>query len=242
MEKMRRSNLFWSLESGGFGLVNVTLKLYVQRFLFFRDQRDPIFTTALHCLGYGDLQQWMVSTTSRATTSRHLRYYKEVADSIRFFLVHFSWEYLLTVKRKTLYWDTVSAVLPVPLYRQRVNAPNSSDVFKQLRKLPVPTSSKDFFVRFHVEVLPVKVWLDKKGFFVPWSLNCALCGATETLHHVFVECSNAYLFWAELKCLFTVEFEIVWNVFKWLCLESEEHSPTVLRVLVVLGLHAIWRS
>ncbi|CAN7996737.1 unnamed protein product, partial [Ixodes pacificus] len=184
----------------------------------------------------------MVSTTSRATTSRHLRYYKEVADSIRFFLVHFSWEYLLTVKRKTLYWDTVSAVLPVPLYRQRVNAPNSSDVFKQLRKLPVPTSSKDFFVRFHVEVLPVKVWLDKKGFFVPWSLNCALCGATETLHHVFVECSNAYLFWAELKCLFTVEFEIVWNVFKWLCLESEEHSPTVLRVLVVLGLHAIWRS
>ncbi|CAN8002305.1 unnamed protein product [Ixodes pacificus] len=105
----------------------------------------------------------MVSTTSRATTSRHLRYYKEVADSIRFFLVHFSWEYLLTVKRKTLYWDTDSAVLPVPLYRQRVNAPNSFDVFKQLRKLPVPTSSKDFFVRFHVEVLPVKVWLDKKG-------------------------------------------------------------------------------
>lgn len=122
-------------------------------------------------------------------------------------------EYRLTIKRQTLHWDTVSAVLPVPLYRQCVNAPSPSDVFKQLRKLPVPTSSKLFFVCFHVEVLLVKVWLDKKGFFVPWSLNCALCEASETLHHVFVGCCNAYIFWAELKCLFTVKFGINGNVF-----------------------------
>ncbi|CAN7942975.1 unnamed protein product, partial [Ixodes hexagonus] len=175
-----------------------------------------------------------IEATKVLQGSRRLHY--------KFFLVHFSWEYLLTVTRKKLYWDTLTLVLPVPLYRQCASAPSPSDVFKQLRRLPVPTSSKDFFVRFHVEVLPVKVWLDKKGFFVPWSLNCALCGATETLHHVFVECSNAYLFWAELKCLFNVDFEIDWNVFKFLCVESARHSPIVLRVLVVLGLHAIWRA
>ncbi|CAN7945740.1 unnamed protein product [Ixodes hexagonus] len=164
MEKMRRSNLFWSLSCGGLGLVNVTLKLYVQRFLFFRDKKDAIFITALHYLGYGYLQQWMVSTTGRTSQSRQLSFYKQVADSIKFLLVHFLWEYLLTVTRKKLYWDTLALVLPVPLYRQCASAPSPSDVFKQLRKLPVPTSSKDFFVRFHVEVLPVKVWLDKKGF------------------------------------------------------------------------------
>ncbi|KAG0445112.1 hypothetical protein HPB47_021498 [Ixodes persulcatus] len=43
MERTRRSNLFLSLAAGGMGLVNVTVKLHVQRFLLFRDKRDPLF-------------------------------------------------------------------------------------------------------------------------------------------------------------------------------------------------------
>ncbi|KAM7282189.1 hypothetical protein ISCGN_002339 [Ixodes scapularis] len=75
-------------------------------------------------------------------------------------------------------------------------------LFRFVRRLPAPTATKDFFVRMHMEVLPVKSWLHGKGVFVPWSLNCDLCGNTETIQHVLVECSNAYLFWDEMRTCF----------------------------------------
>lgn len=38
-ESMRKTNLFWSVDKGGLGLVNTKVKLAVHRFLFFRDKR-----------------------------------------------------------------------------------------------------------------------------------------------------------------------------------------------------------
>ncbi|KAM7285059.1 hypothetical protein ISCGN_032033 [Ixodes scapularis] len=177
MERTRRSNLFLSLAAGGLGLVNVVLKLHVQRFLLFRDRRDPLFLSALHYLGYPYLSRWMVSTTGRTTRGAGLRFYAEIAASVEFFLVHFSWEYLLAASRKTLYWDTLAIVLPVPLYRMETVPLCAAGLFKRVRRFPVPASTKDFFVRLHLEVLPVKVWLAARGVFVPWSTNCDLCGA-----------------------------------------------------------------
>ncbi|CAN7945871.1 unnamed protein product [Ixodes pacificus] len=150
--------------------------------------------------------------------------------------------YLMTASRKKLYWDTLEVLLPAPLYRT-VPAPQcASGLFKQVRKLPVPATSKDFFVRLHLGVLPVKVWLDDRGLFVPWSTNCDLCGANGTLPHVFVECSNAYLvFWDEMRKDLGVDFPIDWHVFRYLDIEGTDMaSSMVLPSMVLLGLHAIW--
>ncbi|KAG0445456.1 hypothetical protein HPB47_014924 [Ixodes persulcatus] len=243
MERTRRSNLFLSLAAGGMGLVNVTVKLHVQRFLLFRDRRDPLFLSALHHLGLPYLGKWIASTTGRTTKGAGLRFYAEIAISIEFFffLVHLSWEYLMTASRKKLYWDTLEVLLPAPLYRTAPAPQCASGLFKQVRKLPVSVTSKDFFVRLHLGVLPVKVWLDDRGLFVPWSTNCDLCGANETLPHVFLECSNAYLFWDEMRKDVGVDFPIDWHVFRYLDVEgTDAASSMVLPSMVLLGLHAIW--
>ncbi|KAM7282122.1 hypothetical protein ISCGN_002272 [Ixodes scapularis] len=100
--------------------------------------------------------------------------------------------------------------------------------------------AKTFFVRLHLGVLPVKVWLDDRGLLVPWSTNCDLCGANETLPHVFVECSNAYLFWDEMRKDLGVDFPIDWHVFRFLDVEgTDTASSMVLPSIVFLGLHAI---
>ncbi|KAG0425927.1 hypothetical protein HPB47_026920 [Ixodes persulcatus] len=137
------------------------------------------------------------------------------------------------------HWDTLAIVLPVPLYRMESVPLCAAGLFKRVRRFPVPASTKDFFVRLHLEVLPVKVWLDARGFFVPWSTNCDLCGSSETIQHVFVECSNAYLFWDELRVAFGQDFEIDWITFKYLHLGGSDSSD-VAPAIVLLGLQAIW--
>ncbi|KAM7290602.1 hypothetical protein ISCGN_027218 [Ixodes scapularis] len=243
MESTRRNNLFLHQESGGLGLVNIVLKLHVQRFLLFRDAKDPTFIAVLHHLGFPHLGNWMVSTSGRTTKGAALRFYKEIASSIEFLQAQFSWEYLATVGKRRLYWDAVSASFPPPLYRQPPTPDDATRLYKLVRILPIPVATRDFFVRMHMEVLPVKTWLHQKGFFVPWSLNCDLCGAPETIQHVLVECSNAYLFWDEMRTTFELRdsFEVEWSVFKYLQLEERDKTE-VAHMMMLLGLHAIWQS
>ncbi|XP_042143687.1 uncharacterized protein LOC121834023 [Ixodes scapularis] len=185
----------------------------------------------------------MVSTSGRTTKGAALRFYKEIASSIEFLQAQFSWEYLATVGKRRLYWDAVSASFPPPLYRQPPTPDDATRLYKLVRILPIPVATRDFFVRMHMEVLPVKTWLHQKGFFVPWSLNCDLCGAPETIQHVLVECSNAYLFWDEMRTTFELRdsFEVEWSVFKYLQLEERDKTE-VAHVMMLLGLHAIWQS
>ncbi|CAN7977210.1 unnamed protein product [Ixodes persulcatus] len=77
------------------------------------------------------------------------------------------------VKKKYLYCDRVYLLIPPPLYRSFPGSADKSDGFRRLRRYPVRTAVKNFFLRFHFEVLPVKTWLVKKGFFEPCSTNCA---------------------------------------------------------------------
>ncbi|KAM7313996.1 hypothetical protein ISCGN_003781 [Ixodes scapularis] len=167
MERTWCSNLFLSSVVGGLGLVNVVLKLHVQNFVLFRDRRDPLFLSALHHLGNPYLGRWMVSTTGRTTRGAGLRFYAEIAASVEFFQVYFSSEYLLAASRKTLYWDTLAIVLPVPLYKMKPVPLSAAGLFKRVRRFLVPAPTKDFFVPHHLEVLPVKVWLDARGVFDP---------------------------------------------------------------------------
>ncbi|CAN8006644.1 unnamed protein product [Ixodes hexagonus] len=204
-ERTRRTNLFLSLFKGGLGLVNLELKLKVQRFLFFRDQLNPVIARSFKCLGGRYLAAWQVSTEEASPRAPLLRFYREVEDAIDFFQSRFSWDYLMQVNRKTLYWDTIDQVIPPPLYRPPDGSLGESPVFKRLRKYPVKTSTKDFFVKFHMEVLPVKTWLENKGFSVPWSTCCALCPFPETLQHVFMYCTNCEIFWSELGHAFVID-------------------------------------
>uniref|UniRef100_A0A4D5RIU9 Putative tick transposon n=1 Tax=Ixodes scapularis TaxID=6945 RepID=A0A4D5RIU9_IXOSC len=240
-ERMRRTNLFLSLFKGGLGLVNLELKIKVQRFLFFRDQINPVSTRALKRLGGRYLPSWIVSTEEASMKAPVLRFYKEINDAIHFFHARFSWDYLIQVNRKRLYWDTVDLVIPPPMYRPPPGNSEGSSVFKKLRKFPVKTSIKDFFVKFHVEVLPVKTWLERKGFFVAWSTNCALCPFPETLQHVFLLCTNAEIFWSELRNAFNISAQLNWENLKYLQVETGENKKCT-EVLLLLGLHAIWRS
>lgn len=240
-ERMRRTNLFWSLEAGGLNMVNLEIKLKVHRFLYFRDEGRAELRAAIQTLGAKHLLQWIVTTDARALSSPSVEFYKEVAASIKFFEEKFSWDYLMAVRKKTLYWDTVTSMFPAPLYRQKYSSVTPRDALKRVRKLPLPTGSKDFFVRFHLEVLPVKVWLEGKGFFAPFPPNCDVCGEKETIRHVVHECRNALLFWSDLSATFEVNEEITYENLKFLNFgESSGNEATC--VLAVAGLQALWRA
>lgn len=169
-----------------------------------------------------------------------LRFYKEIERALKTFHAMFSDEYLAKVKRRRLYWDALELLTPVPMYRANLRD-TSSSVFKRLSFYPVQTGTKDFFFKFHTEVLPVKTWLDKKGFFVPWSKNCALCPYEEDLRHVFFDCTNAQLFWAQLRQTLQVQLYPEWESCKFLEFGNGTNR-SCLETLALLGLHAIWRS
>lgn len=240
-ERMRRTNLFLCLEEGGFGLVNAMLKKMVQRLQFFRRRKDDFLEAAVQELGAAHLKKWVVSTGRQIKTSRVPSFYKEVAEALTFFEARYSWEYLQTTKVKKIYWDTLTAMLSPAPYRSINDPQKGRDVLRRVRKLPVPTSSKDFFTKLHCEVLPVKQWLQGKGFFVPWTMNCPFCVELETLQHVFITCKGAMYFWADLRLHTSVEIDPDWHAIKYLVLRGKEIDD-VLAVLVVLGLHSIWRA
>lgn len=56
--------------------------------------------------------------------------------------------------------------MPTPIYRQCRPPSGTEGVLRKVRKMKIPTGSKDFFFRFHWEVLPVKVWQTKKQFIL----------------------------------------------------------------------------
>lgn len=240
-EKMRRPNLFLSPYKGGLGLVNLEIKLKVQRFLLFRDNKNLVLERALLQLGGRYLEEWQARTGEPANRAPILRYYKEIELAVRYFEQRFSWEYLMKVNRKHLYWNTIDSITPPPLYRSAFENSLCSNVFKRLRKYPVRTSTKDFFVKFHCEVLSVKTWLVNKGFFVPWNTNCALCPTPETLQHTFLFCTNAELFWAELRAVFKINLYPNWHSMKFLDV-GECDQKECSEILLLIGLYAIWRS
>ncbi|CAN8019831.1 unnamed protein product [Ixodes persulcatus] len=201
---------------------------------------DPVTTGALKRLGGRYLPSWIVSTEEASMKAPVLRFFKDINEAIDFFHARFSWDYVIQENRKRLYWDTVDLVIPPPLYRPPQGNSEGSRVLNKLRKYPVKTSNKDFFVKFHVEALPVKTWLESKGFFVAWSTNCALCPFPETLQHVFLFCTKAEIIWSELRNAFSISAQLNWETLKYLQVEAGENKKCT-EVLKLRRLHAIWR-
>ncbi|XP_042146533.1 uncharacterized protein LOC120849469 [Ixodes scapularis] len=107
-------------------------------------------------------------------------------------------------------------------------------VFQSLR-----TTINNLFLRFHFEVLPVKIWLVKRGFYEPWSTNCVLCLTPKTLQHVFC-CCCFFLFLCCCRAVLRVDLCVSWKSAKFLKIRTHPDSRA-WEVLVLLGLYAIWR-
>lgn len=242
-EKTRRTNLFISPHKGGLGLISIDTKLKVHRFMLFRDKKVPMSAAAFLKLGGCYLSSWLDISNSDAAAKKApvLRYYKEIAEAVKFFESRFSKDYLSKVKRKRLYWDTIDLVMPLPLYRSGFSEADGSDVFRRLRRYPVRQGIKDLFIRFHMEVLPVKTWEENKGFLMPWGTNCAICPVPETLQHTFLYCTNAEIFWARLRAEVGIALYPTWHSLKFLDVGNQEHK-LCWEMLALIGIHAIWSS
>ncbi|XP_040067192.1 uncharacterized protein LOC115312745 [Ixodes scapularis] len=131
--------------------------------------------------------------------------------------------------------------MPPPMYRQMFPDAERSDVFKRLSVYPIRAGTRDFFVRFHTEVLAVNTWEERKGFYLPWGVNCAICPVPETLQHTFLYCSNAELFRAQLSAALRIELYPTWHSMKFLVTPDQQHSRCY-ELLTLIGLHAIWNS
>ena len=93
----------------------------------------------------------------------------------------------------------VENFFPLPIYRSRFNDSPGQDVLKRVKKMCISPSAKTFFFHLHTSTLPVKWWLQERGIFVPWSINCRLCNKPETIEHCFIYCNDAVFFWDVLQ-------------------------------------------
>ncbi|KAG0430184.1 hypothetical protein HPB47_022920 [Ixodes persulcatus] len=76
----------------------------------------------------------------------------------------------------------------------------------------------------------------------PWLVNCDLCGASQTLQHVLVHCSDAYLSWDKMTMLqLRTAFDVECANFKYPDLREMDTSQ-VRCLLLFLCLHSIWQS
>lgn len=89
-------------------------------------------------------------------------------------------------------------------------------------------------------MLPVKPWLEEKGFFIPWSINCHLCKRPETIEHVFLECWDAIFLWDILQRTLKKDFPLTAHGIRFLPVENEGGVP--YDMFMLLGLHSLWRT
>lgn len=197
-ERTSRCNLFHSVKNGGLGLTHLFLKQIVSRFFFLRDQSDIFLRTVIQVRLSSSLPEWVVSSTNERTRTP-TGFLREVVMSFSLLKAHFSNEFLTSVTRKKLYSDLVDVFLPHPVYRMMYNLGPERNVLKRVRKMPVRSSAKTFFFQLHSGTLLVKPWLQSKGFFVPWSVNCIICKKPETIEHIFLDCHDSVFLWDVLK-------------------------------------------
>lgn len=238
-ERSSRTNLFRSVRSGGLGLSHLFIRQVVSRFMFLRDQNDSFLRTVLQVLLQNSLPEFLVSSSDPICASVQ-GFMREVVLSFRMLKVRFSLEYLSSVSRKRLYKDLVDVLLPVPLYRSLYCDAPGQDVLKRVKKMPVKPSFKSFFFKLHCGALPVKPWLEERGLFVPWSINCLLCKKPETIEHIFLDCWDAVFLWDILQRTLKKDLPLTPHGIRFLPLVNEGGVPYDL--LMLLGLHSLWRT
>nr|XP_037291564.1 uncharacterized protein LOC119187528 [Rhipicephalus microplus] len=237
-ERTSRTNLFRRVRSGGLGLCHLYLRQLVNRFMFFRNNRDPFIRTIIQLRLGRRLPEFVVASVHmKVSISGFL---KEVVNSCLFLKTRFSLEYLSTVSRKKLYKDLVETVLPVPLYRALYRVGPGQNVLSRVKKMEVTPGEKSFFLKLHTGTLALKTWMQEKGLFVPWGVDCLLCKKPKTIEHVFLDCWDAVFFWDVLQRTLKKDLPINAYDIRFLPASNEEGIP--LDLVMLLGLHGIWQS
>uniref|UniRef100_G3MNG6 Reverse transcriptase zinc-binding domain-containing protein n=1 Tax=Amblyomma maculatum TaxID=34609 RepID=G3MNG6_AMBMU len=234
---MRRDNLFRPVSAGGLGLTHLYVRQLVARFFLFRNSSHPITRASLQT-NLVNLHPNLVVSPNFTDRPSLFGFMKEVYDSVRFLAVRFSYENF-SVSRKNLYQELISMLFPSPLYRSLYSNCMRHDVLKRVRKMPISPSTKTFFFKFHAEVLPVKVWLQKKNIFV-CSVSCRLCDAPETIEHCFIACKDAILFYDVLQRTLKKDFILNSHNVRYLITTEHDHEP--FDMIFLLGLHSLWKT
>lgn len=237
-ERCSRTNLFRRVKDGGLGLGHLFLRQLVNRFLFFRDATDPFLRTVCQMRLGRRLPEYIVSTEECAGCLGG--FYREIVLSVRFLSVRFTREYLCSVKRKELYFALCDVVFPVPWFRSLYSGGTGSNVLKRVKKMQVPPAAKTFFFKLHTGTLPVKTFLEQKGFFLPWGSHCLICKVPETVDHVFLHCWEGVYFWDVLQRTMKKDLPLDPHGIRFLNVDREQGVPFDL--IMLLGLHSIWRS
>lgn len=237
-ERCSRMNLFKRVKDGGLGLSHLFVKQLVNRFTFFRDVRDPFLRTMCQLRLSKHLPAYVVSNSSMPGSLRG--YLREVVDSVRFLSVRFSNDYLFSVSRKKLYRDTLDMIIPVPMYRAINSGGQGHDVLKRVKKMQVQPGTKSFFFKLHTGTLPVRGFLQEKGFYLPWGANCLICKQLETIDHVFLHCWEGVYFWDVLQRTLQKELPLNSLGIRFLTVENEDGLP--LDLIMLMGLHCLWRA
>ncbi|XP_077547834.1 uncharacterized protein LOC144160098 [Haemaphysalis longicornis] len=238
-ERTSRTNLFRSVKNGGVGLAHLFLRQVVARYIFLRDQNNLFLRTVVQVFLRDELSDFVVSS-SDVTHNRVRGYLREVVDSFKFLKARFSVEYLGSVSRKHLYKDLLDVCLPEPLYRSLYRGEGGRDVLKRVKRMPVRPSVKSFFFQLHTGTLPVKPWLQEKGLFVAWSINCRICLKPETIDHIFLDCSDSVFHWDILKRTLKKDLVITPHGIRFLSIQSSGGVP--YDMFVLLSLHSIWKT
>lgn len=106
--------------------------------------------------------------------------------------------------------------------------------------MPVRPTVKTFFFQLHSGTLPVKPWLQEKGLFVPWSINCLLCRKPETVEHIFLDCWDAVFLWDILQRTLKKDLPLTNYGIRFLSVDNEGGVP--YDMFMLLGLHSLWRT
>lgn len=238
-ERTSRSNIFRPVKKGGLGLCHLFLRQVVARFCFVRDQKDAFLRTVIQVRLKNVLPDFVVSSSD--IVCRGVKgYLREVALSVQFLKVRFSFDYLCSVSRKRLYKDLVDVCLPVPLYRSLYGEGTGLDVLRRVKSMPVKPAMKSFFFKLHSETLPVDTWLAERGIFVPWTTDCRLCKKPETINHVFIDCWDPVFHWDVLQRTLKKDLPITPRGIRFLPVKNEGGVPYDL--IMLLSLHSIWRT
>ncbi|XP_077512795.1 uncharacterized protein LOC144123970 [Amblyomma americanum] len=168
------------------------------------------------------------------------RFLKEVADTFNFLTVRFSLDYLYSLSRKQMTQALTESLFPTPLYRQHYLGSLEISVLKRVRRMCIQAAAKTFFFKLHTATLPVTTFLNDKGMFVPWNVNCRLCNVPETIDHCFILCRDAMSFWDILQRTLKKDIEITPHTIRFLPVDKNSVVP--YDVFVLMGLFSLWKS
>lgn len=99
-----------------------------------------------------------------------------------------------------------------------------------------------FFCLVDSVTIPIKPWLQEKGLFVPWSVECLLCREPETVEHNFLEFWDAVFLWDILQRTLKNDLPIITFGICFLSIKKKHERSVPYDMFMLSGLHSLWRT